>query len=396
MIGREAGARKVRRTTLFTLAAVSFAVLVARADDAAPPAPGARWLVGDLHVHVSPPDEPGHSSLTVAAAIEAARKASLDFIVLTPHDADRTFPDPRGGAAAAVTGQELAAALASEELRRTPAAGDGPPRPLIVVSGWEFTRESPGHLGVSFVRVRDLAGARDDAKAAAAIAKGALVVVNHPFFRPVESDLPLMKLLKGDRRWRPFCGEAKDDLAWNGIEVWHERSVLVEKLHTKLAQKFPATQMVTDSLRAWDEATKRGRRRIVGVGGSDCHGKAPYAILPMPMLSVRVESADEDGLRKGLLAAHVTFGRDGGPAARDFAATSDVAGERASTGDSLRAKTEVRLTWSGKATLVEDGVRAGEFDGGAVRKVDPPGSFHSWRIEKPGDAYGNPIYANLP
>ncbi len=386
----------MRRTAILTFAAASLAVLVARADDAALPAPEARWLVGDLHVHVSPPDDPGHSSLTVAAAIAAARKASLDFIVLTPHEAHATFPGPRDGAAATVTGQELAASLASEELRRPVAGGAETPRPLIVVAGWEFTRESPGHLGVSFVRVADLAAAPDEAKASLALAKGALVVVNHPFFRPVESDLPLMKLLKGDRRWRPFSGEGRDDFAWNGIEVWHERSVLVQKLHANLAEKLPATQMVTGSLRAWDEATSRARRRIVGVGGSDCHGKAPYAILPMPMMSVRVESADEAGLRDGLLRARVTFGRDGGPAARDLQATSDVPGERASVGGSLRAKAQVRLTWSGKAALVEDGVRAGEFEGGAVRKVDPPGSFHSWRIEKPGDAYSNPIYANLP
>lgn len=316
--------------------------------------------------------------------------------MLTPHDADRSFPDPRDAAAPPVTGQALAAALASAELRRPIAENAVPPRPLIVVSGWEFTRESPGHLGVSFFRMQDLASVAEGEKARTALAKGALVVVNHPYFRPVESDLPLMKLLKGDRRWRPFFGEAKDDLAWNAIEVWHERSVLVQRLHANAAARFPGTQMVADSLKAWDAATLAQRRRIVGVGGSDCHGKPPYAIAPMPMLSVRVDSADEEGLRRGLLGARVTFGRDGGAAARDFAATSDVPGECASVGDSLRAKSEVRLTWGGKAALVEDGVRVGEFDGGAVRKVDPPGSFHAWRIEKPGDAYSNPVYANLP
>jgi hypothetical protein len=367
------------------------------ADDAAPPSPPEpRWIVGDLHVHVSPPDDAGHSALTVAAAIEAARKASLDFIVLTPHQADRTFPDPRDASAAPVSGQDLATSLASEELRRAAPPGAEPWRPLIVVCGWEFTRESPGHLGVSFFRMKDLAAVGEDAKAKIALAKGALVVVNHPYFRPVASDLPLMKLLTGDRRWRPFFGEAKDDLAWNGVEVWHERSVLVQKIHANLVARFPETQMVADSLRAWDDATRTQRRRIAAVGGSDCHGKPPYAVSPMPMLSVRVDSFDEEGLHKGLIAAHVTFGRGGGPAARDLAATSDVTGERASIGDSLRAKSEVRLTWSGKATLVEDGARAGEFEGGAVRKIHPPGSFHAWRIEKPGDAFSNAIYANLP
>ena len=153
--------------------------------------------------------------------------------------------------------------------------------------------------------------------------------------------------------------------------------------------------MVADALRAWDKATREQKRRIVAVGGSDCHGHVPYALAPMAMVSVRVDSFDEDGLRKGLLAAHVTFGEKGGAGARDFAATSDVAGATASVGDSLAVKSEVRLTWTGKATLVEDGVKVGEFDGGTVRKIAPPVTFHSWRIEAPGDAYSNCIYANL-
>jgi hypothetical protein len=319
--------------------------------------------------------------------MEAARKAGIEFLVVTPHAADRSV--------GAETGQALVRREAAAVAAAPVAAGERP-WPLVV-SGWEFTRAEPGHLGVSFVRIDEIARIPDDAKAGAALAKGALVVVNHPFFRPVASDLAFMKRLEGDRRWRPFFGEGKDDLAWNAIEVWHERSVLVQKAHSgALATKFPETQMVTDALSAWDRATLAQKRRIVAVGGSDCHGKLPYAIGPMPMVAVRVENADEDGLRRGLLAAHVTFGRDGGRAARDFAATSDVPGAAAGVGDSLAAKREVRLTWAGKASLVEDGVRVGEFEGGAVRKVEPAGSFHAYRIEKPGDAFSNMIYANLP
>jgi hypothetical protein len=360
---------------------------MAGADDGAPPAGAPQWLVGDLHVHVSPPDDDGHSKLTVASAVAAARKAKLDFLVVTPHAADRVVQGE--------TGQALVRREA-DAIAAPPAGGGDAPRPFVV-SGWEFTRESPGHLGVSFVRLDDLARVPAEAKAGAALGRGALVVVNHPFFRPVESDLAFMKGLEGDRRWRPFFGEGKDDLAWNAIEVWHERSVLVQKAHSGArAAQFPATQMVADALAAWDRATLAQKRRIVAVGGSDCHGKLPYAIGPMAMVAVRVREANEEGLRRGLLAAHVTFGRDGGRAAGDFAAASDVEGASASVGDSIAAKGEVRLSWSGKALLVEDGVRVGEFEGGAVRKVDPPGSFRFWRIEKPGDAFSNMIYANLP
>ena len=390
------GGRNAHRTTIQALALAAIAVLAAHADDS-PPTPTAspRWLVGDLHVHVAPPDGAGHSALTTESAIAAARKAGLDFIALTPHGADRSFPDPSDEKAPAISGQALAARLAASALLAAPAVGTPQARPLVVVSGWEFTRDTPGHLGLTFFRVEDLEKAADADKARIALGRGALVVVNHPFFRPVASDLPVMKMVTGDRRWRPFFGEGRDDLAWNAIEVWHERSVLVQKLHTGLGDKFPGTQMAADSLRAWDEATRTQRRRIVGVGGSDSHGRVPYAIAPMAVMAVRVESADEDGLRRGLLAGHVTFGRGGGVSAADLTATSDVEGARACVGDSLAAKSQVRLAWSGRATLWEDGANAGEFEGGAVRKLDPPGSFHSWRIEKPGDAFSNPVYANL-
>jgi len=378
-----------RGARALVLALAALACGRASADDGAKPAP--RWLVGDLHVHVSPPDVAGHSSFTVATAMAAAKKAGLDFVVFTPHDADGRFPAEDG--ASSETGQHLARRLADVTAKSPPAGGGAWP---IVVSGWEFTRDDPGHLGVSFVDVAELADVAPEKKAAAALAKGALVVVNHPFFRPVASDLAVMKLVVGERGWRPFVGGAKDDLAWNAIEIWHERSVLVQKMHADRADKFPDTQMVSLALAAWDKATREQKRRIVGVGGSDCHGRMPYAIAPMAMTSVCAETSDEAGLKKALLAAHATFGKNGGVAARDFAATSDVAGEKASIGDSLRAKSEVRLAWTGEATLVENGERVGEFDGGVVRKIDPPGAFRAWRIEAPGDAYSNMIYANLP
>ncbi len=356
-----------------------------RAQDPAPPVPPEpRWLVGDLHVHVSPPDEAGHSLLTVAKAIAAARTARLDFVVLTPHDADKSFP-----------GEKDAPPRYGQELVEEEAARAAPGAPLVVVAGWEWTRERPGHLGVSFARIADIASFRGERKAEEAIRRGGLVVVNHPFFRPVRSDLPVMKLVQGDRSWRPFLGDVEDPGAWNAIEVWHERSVLVEKMHANVADDFPGTQMARDAIRAWDRSTREQRRRIVAVGGSDAHGKLPYAIVPMRLVAVRAETANAEGLRRGLLAGAVTFGKDGGLAASDLAATSDIAGQRAIVGGSVRARAEVRLAWEGRAVLFEDGERVGEFDGGTTRAVAPAGSFHAWRIEKPGDAFSNMVYANL-
>jgi len=345
----------------------------------------------------------------VAAAIAKSRAQKLDFVVLTPHAADERMPDPDAPDGPRISGQDLTARRAREALD-APADPNAPsPRPLLVVPGWELTRETPGHLSMAFFRMDEVtapsggAAPSADVVAQRVVDGGGLVAVAHPFFRRVRM-LPVLEKLVArsagadplDKRWRPFFGEAPDPLCWNAIEVWHERSVLVQKAHAGREDEFPETQMVRDALAAWDRAVRERRRRIVAVGGSDCHGKLPYAVVPMRLVGVAVDAFDAESLRKGLVAGRVTFGRDGGLAASDLAATSDVEGERAGIGDSLRAKAEVRLTWAGRAVLVEDGTPVGEFEGGAVRTLDPPGSFHSWRIERPAaDAWSNPVYANL-
>lgn len=42
-------------------------------------------LAGDLHCHVSPPDDRDHVSRDLAQTLALARSEALDFIVLTPH-----------------------------------------------------------------------------------------------------------------------------------------------------------------------------------------------------------------------------------------------------------------------------------------------------------------------
>ena len=371
------------------LAAVAASVSLASPDDQE--IPEERWLVGDLHVHVSPPDAAGHSTLTVASAIDRARRAGLDFVALTPHTAHAPFGD---GGGKRECGQELVARLAREHIAVPPPEGADLPPPLLVVAGWEWTRDDPGHLGVLFADVAVLAGRSDAAERA--LAGGGVVIVNHPYFGPLESDDPLLRMIRTDRRWRPFADDAYDG-AWNAIEVWHDRSVWVQRLYASREDAPAGTRMLSRSLAAWDAATKATRRRITAVGGSDAHGRLPYALAPTPVVSVRVDAADPDALRRGLRAAHVTFGKDGGAAARDFAATSDVAGERAGIGDALRATATVTLRWSGAARLIENGEDAGEFDGGTQRNLPSPSAFAFWRIEKPGAAaYSNMIYANLP
>ncbi|MCG3135018.1 MAG: hypothetical protein HMLKMBBP_02511 [Planctomycetes bacterium] len=385
---------------LLVSGAVLFPLPLAAEDPARPAPPAPRWIVGDLHVHVSPPDEDGHSKLTVASAIERAVAAKLDFIVLTPHGSDRSFPGAKEGAPPR-WGQDVLADLAREALAARRAAGAK--EEILVVPGWEFTRPEPGHLGMSFFAMDDVAKAQGDRKAEIALGKGAFVVVNHPFFRPVRMAPEYERLVRGlsgefsgDWRWLPFHGRGEDPLCWNGIEVWHERSVLVQKLHAGAAADYPQTQMARAAVEQWDRSVREQRRRVTAVGGSDCHGRLPYAISPQANTAALVDAFDLESLRAALVGARVTFGRDGGAAAGDLSATSDVPGERAGVGGSLRAEREVRLSWSGEAALFEDGIAVGTFTGGAVRRLEPPGSFRAWRIEKAGDAFSNHVHANLP
>ena len=360
-----------------------------------------RWLLGDLHVHVSPPDDPGHSTLTVESAIAKALEAKLDFLVLTPHVPPWGIPgkskDPVRDA------QVLVRRLARESLAtRVENSGDGANgaqagRRLVVVAGWEYTRGRMGHLGISFADLTGLVDLSQPLTAAGAIERDALVVINHPFFGPVPSSALLLRALaKGDWRWRPFHSETVKAEPYNAIEVWHERSALIEQLYRAQADEIPETQMVRSAFRVWDRATRDERRRIVAVGGSDAHGRLPYVVSPLPVISVRVRSADEAGLREGLLAGRVTFGRRGGVDAQDFTATSDVEGAWGEIGSNLRADREIRLSWSGPARLFENGEDVGDFENGTVRKLPTPGEFAFWRIEKPHDQFSNMIYANLP
>lgn len=390
---------------MLAAAAVSAAVAGASGDDSA--AEETRWLVGDLHVHVGPPDAPGHSTLPVSHALDLARRAGLDFVALTPHRADavvRYTVDGREDA----NGQELVRSLVRRwltTLRESEEETDAPPP--LVVAGWEWTRSDPGHLGVLFADVRRVAGSETPEEDV--LAAGGLVVVNHPFFGPVRSEDPILKMIGPGRLWQPFQEEPRDG-AWNAIEVWHDRSVLVERLYAGREDAPPEVRMLSRSLAAWDAVTRESRRRITAVGGSDAHGRLPYAVAPLPVVSVLVDDAGDDAandeandegarldaLRRGLRAARVTFGRGGGAAARDLAATSDVPGESAGIGDALRAQETVTLTWGGTARLIENGVDVGEHDGGTTRRLPEPGAFAFWRIEKEGDAYSNMIYANLP
>ena len=62
------------------------------ATEKKPAAQPGRWLPGDMHSHISPPDVPPkytHAKNDLEGAIRTAREARLAWLVITPHAMDR-------------------------------------------------------------------------------------------------------------------------------------------------------------------------------------------------------------------------------------------------------------------------------------------------------------------
>ena len=53
-----------------------------------------RWLAGDLHMHVAPPDTDDVTA-SISDIAHAATEAGMDFVVLTPHLWDGQWDEPK-------------------------------------------------------------------------------------------------------------------------------------------------------------------------------------------------------------------------------------------------------------------------------------------------------------
>jgi len=337
----------------------------ANGSAATPPRPSAahgRWLPGDMHSHISPPDTPpnyDHAASDLDGAIAAAREAGLAWLVITPHSMDRQ--DKKSG--------RLWSDQMIDRLAQRPAAKGDP----LVVLGWERTYEWPGDMTVSFVDLPKTFG-RPMAQTVAEIRRqGGLAIAAHPFFLPgLFGD--------GDKSWKPWTdrtGRGADlDAYLSGLEIRHPAS--------------PAAS----ATRKWDEWIGRERRRVIGVGATDDHWGRLYATT-----WVYIEGdLTREKLHAALTAGRIVVGENA--SAGSLTVTSDRPGAdgRAAVGrvgDAIVADRRITISWAGQGKLFIDGRQLENTVGPVAFEIEP-GSFHWIRLEIGIASYSNPVYVNLP
>lgn len=332
------------------------------APAAAPSATSGRWLPGDMHSHISPPDVPpsyNHAANDLEGAIAAAKRAGLAWLVITPHAMDRK--DEKGG--------RLWAEEMADRLAKRAAAKDDP----LVVLGWERSYTWPGEMTVSFVDLPKVTGKPTGETVQEIRRQGGLAIAAHPFFLP--------GVLSGDdKSWKPWTDKtdrgSELDAYLSGLEIRHPVS--------------PAAA----ATRQWDEWIGRQKRRVIGVGSTDDHWGTLY-----PTTWVYVEGElTRDKLRAALAAGRIVVGDDAS------AGSLTVTGDRkaadgkpavAGIGEAIAAEKKIIIAWAGKGKVFIDG-RQLENETSPVSYAFEPGTFHWVRLEVGIKSYSNPVYVNLP
>src|SRR5262249_31623118 len=154
-----------------------------------------RWLAGDLHVHVTPPDTEAEGDGTLDDIVASAKQQDLDFVALTPHLREATWPSRKRAWA------ELATrARALDSPRLLPGAEWTTPRGHFTVLGADITK---------FPRDGFLGAARAD---------GAFISVNHPFAVPTH--VAHLAVSDFDMSYRVWSAHEPGFSTIDGAEVW--------------------------------------------------------------------------------------------------------------------------------------------------------------------------------
>jgi hypothetical protein len=353
-----AGSRRIMRTLLVVLCLFVSASVSVAAPDADP----RRWIPGDLHMHVSPPDDPNDVAMSAAEIARAAKAQGMEFVVLTPHMRAWTGAARRRFAARWRT-------LADDARAETG---------VTLIPGAELGMPGLGHFSISGIDLAALVG--DDLLAAARTA-GAFIVVNHPFAVP--TGIPGIEVSRADLSYQPGSHGATGWDDFDGVEVWNLPLSLANLVSR------PGGQGKSGEDRAFEAADQRARterRRVAVTGGTDNHRHAVMATTWVLALDAS-EASIISALRDGAVCV-------GGPEAGELRAhgDGDAADHWARIGDSVHAAKRVELRWTGTAELFVDGADQGEHDGGA--KLDVDGAVHTFRIVV-GASRSGFVYANL-
>ncbi|HEU0032342.1 MAG TPA: CehA/McbA family metallohydrolase [Kofleriaceae bacterium] len=334
----------------------------ATTDAARPTVDDRRWLVGDVHMHVSPPDDPADVRMSVTQIADAARRASLDFLVLTPH----LWPARRGDD--------------FDRAWRAMAKQARSERSLVMIPGVEWST-GLGHFTVAGVDVTQLG----PVFLSAAHAAGALISVNHPFAVPTR--LPGIHASHYDmsyRAWTRAADPAKpetDPALIDSVEVWNVPLGLANVISRPGGQ--------TGEERAWlaaDRTVHEQHRRIAAVGGTDNH-----QLFVAATTWVLAREATEAGVIEALRAGATCVGGLEAGTLRVHG-DADPVDAWARVGDVAHAPHTATLAWNGVARLYIDGVDRGEHTGGFVHETG--NALHTYRIVVGASRCGF-VYANL-
>jgi predicted metal-dependent phosphoesterase TrpH len=322
--------------------------------DAAPPE-HRRWLAGDLHMHVAPPDTDDVTA-SIADIAHAATEAGMDFIVLTPHVWDGDWDAHR----AERRKTWRAFAQAAREVTA-----------LTLIPGIEWTTRR-GHFTVTGT---DLSALDASDLLNAAHAAGAYISVNHPFAVPTH--IPRVRISDFDMSYRVWTDHAPGFTAIDGAEVWN--------VPLGFANLIARPGGKTGEERTWlelDRVVHAEHRPVTAVGGTDDHHGHAMATTWV-LAADATEPSILAALRHGATCV-------GGPEAGTFRARGS--GDWVAIGGNVIAST-ITLAWVGTARLYIDGVDRGELVNGFSHETG--GALHTYRIQL-GRSRSGFIYANLP
>jgi predicted metal-dependent phosphoesterase TrpH len=312
-----------------------------------------RWFAGDVHMHVAPPDDASDVTLSIHEIADAAKRAGMDFVVLTPH-----LWQSRWGTAFRAAWRELAgdaAAIASPTM----------------IPGVEWG-DRDGHFTVTGV---DIAALRGASFLEAAHDAGAFISANHPFAVPTK--IAGVRVSHFDLSYRPWSARKRGFTKIDGAEVWN--------VPLAFANVISRPGGRTGEARAWTELNRvvhDERRRVTAVGGTDNH-KLHVAATTWVLAADATATAILEALARGATCI-------GGPEAGTLRAKGDSA-TWARIGETVIGRT-IQLAWDGTARLFIDDEDRGEHVGGFSHETN--GELHTYRIAIGGSRCGF-IYANL-
>ena len=339
-------------------------------------------LAGDLHCHVSPPDNPGHVGRNLPDTVALAEEEGLDFVVLSPHLWSGFLEDPSERAEALERTRTLARSIA------------GTDTDVMLIQGFEYSTYS-GHATLAFTDLERVLGEipLGDPEASGAfferwVAAGGVIVVNHPLLTGLDSMIPNARWNLSWHTWTETSSPPSDIAAIDRLaHGWEAENSAVSHLrdYWMTGQSESSRRSVLYQI---DRRIRKQRRRMTPIGGTDSHSHHIRAVT-----FVLAEERSERGVRDAIVDGRVCI-RD--PRACTFEARVP-GGEWARVGAALDAESEVEVRANGHdIAVLRDGQIVARPRPGVPATVEvPAGECTVLRAHVDGGDSA-PIYVDCP